>query len=313
MRIAAAFCFMLTVVSVAFSQTPPVPVPYTAGGGLGQQPPPPRPVAPYAICQPTLPRPVPATAFGATDRLEHLLQAAVHLEVAGELDQALHVRRLVAQERHSLLSRLDNQDTDAGPRQVKVQFRAMEISLTRLKELGLEWKRTLINVMERPEVRSPDFGNLVYDDGTALLAMIDTLREKDAVRILAEPTVIATSGRPATFQSDGRITREQADGAEKRVDISTRIDLVPRVPEPDRVQLKFKMAISEPCPGLSQPCVRTVDTDMEMKSGQTHSIRGLLQSSKDRNETVELVIFVTAEIVDPSPTSGVVPYAGTVK
>ncbi len=316
MRIAVALCFMLSVVSVAISREPPVPVPYIAGGGLGQQPPIPRPVAPYATCQPTLSRPVRATAFGATDRLEHLLQAAVHLEVAGELDQARQVRRLVAQERHSLLSRLDRHSPDGGPRQVKVQFRAMEISINRLRELGIEWRHATPTGEEVVTLGKdhPTFGsNRIYDDNTALLAMTETLREEGAARVLAEPTVIATSGRPATFQSRGKITREQVDGSERLVDVGTRIDIVPEVAEPDRIHLKLKIAISEPCPGLSRPSVRRVDTGMKMKSGQTHVLGGLFQYSKARDETVELVILVTSEIVDTSLTADAAPATSAAK
>jgi type II secretory pathway component HofQ len=316
MRIAVTVCFMLTVVSVAFGQDAPPPMPRIAGGAYRPHPPPPRPATPYATSQPKRSEPVPATAFGATDRLEHLLQAAVHLEVAGELDQARQVRRLVAQERHSLLSRLGKQNADAGPRQVKVQFRAMEISINRLRELGIEWKHATPTGEEVVTLGKdhPTFGsNRIYDDNTALVAMTETLREEGAARVLAEPTIIATSGRPATFQSGGKITREQADGSERLVDVGTRIDIVPEVAEPDRIHLQLKIAISEPCPGLSRPSVRRVDTGMEMKSGQTHVIGGLLQRSEDRDEIVEMVILVTSEIVDSSLTADAAPAAGAVK
>ena len=302
MRIVAFACVMLVAVSASIGQEMIGPrphgeaAPYVTGKG-DHQPPIPRP---RSASQPASYASVPASDRGITIRLEHLVEATVHLESAGEVQQAKQVRRLVALEREALANRLRLRKSDSGVRQIKVQFRAMVLSLTRLKELGLEWKPATLNddaMVNRGNEFGPLGGLLTPDVETAFLAMIETLRNDGVVRVLAEPVIVATSGRPASFQSGGSVARVQADEGESLKEVGTQIDLVPAVIEPDRIRLEVKIAVSELVPGAPRPFVRNVDTVLEMKSGQTKVIRGLLTNSKERNEVVETLFLITPEII----------------
>lgn len=167
-------------------------------------------------------------------------------------------------------------------------------------------------------------------------AIIDALTEEDLLTTLAEPNLVALSGETASFLAGGEfpIPISQTNGA-VTVDYKTfgvKLDFTPTVLNDRRISLKVRPEVSQldstasittggvTIPGIS---VRRADTTVELASGQSFAIAGLLQanssntitqvpglgslpiigklfSSKNfQNKKTEIVIIVTPYLVNP--------------
>lgn len=172
--------------------------------------------------------------------------------------------------------------------------------------------------------------------GANINAVIDALSEEGLVTILAEPTLTAVSGETASFLAGGEfpIPVSQALGV-TTIDFKSygvSLNFVPTVMSANHISLHVKPEVSQissqgaiTISGLSIPAltVRRADTTIELGSGQSFAIAGLLQnndsndiqrfpglgdlpvlgtlfrsSSFQRNES-ELMIVVTPYIVRP--------------
>ncbi len=179
------------------------------------------------------------------------------------------------------------------------------------------------------------------NDGRSIQAMIDVLDREGLISILAEPNLTAVSGETASFLAGGEfpIPVKQDDNNSLTVEFKpfgVALDFTPTVLSNDRISLKVRPEISEidpnnsivldglVIPGLS---VRRVETTVEMASGQSFAIGGLLQnnirdmtsqvpglgkipvlgrlfsSSDYQSNKSELVVIVTPYLVKPSDRS----------
>ena len=188
--------------------------------------------------------------------------------------------------------------------------------------------------------------------------IIDALAEEGVVKILAQPNLTAISGQPASFLAGGEFPvpapQAAAGGVTSVITIQFKsfgvhLDFVPTVLSNDRISMKVRPSVSElsdqgaiTLPGnLVIPALteRTAETTIELGSGQSFAIAGLIQANENtnitkfpwlgdlpvlgplfrssffqRNET-ELVIIVTPYIVRPVddatslklPTQGFTP------
>ena len=204
------------------------------------------------------------------------------------------------------------------PRQVLLHVRVMEVSRTKLRALGFDLRCGIVS------------------NGVGGHGFLDTLREHDLAKVLAEPTLVAISGRSASFRAGGEIPVLVA-GALGTNSIEYKpygmeIDFVPRVLEGQRIRLDIRPRISEidaqtktklgkhRVPSLN---VRQVDTGVEMLAGQTFALAGLIQNRvqaerrgvpflsdipylgmpfrhvASRENEIELLITVTPQLVEP--------------
>lgn len=253
--------------------------------------------------------------------------------------------------------RIINRLQVAGPMQVSLHVRVAEMSRDLSKQLGFNW-RALFDVGSfafglltgRPIVgaagqilRSADESNpdsIFLDVGTDsvnLTTVIDALEDEGMISVLAEPNLTAISGETASFLAGGEfpIPVSQDDDTLtiefKRFGVA--LDFTPTVLSEDRINLKVRPEVSElseeasintggiEIPGLS---VRRAETTIELASGQSFAIAGLLQnttrnaidklpglgdvpvlgalfqSSRFQRQETELVIIVTPYIVSPA-------------
>lgn len=177
-------------------------------------------------------------------------------------------------------------------------------------------------------------------NGNSVQAMIDVLDREGLISILAEPNLTAVSGQTASFLAGGEFPIPvKQDGDSISVEFKpfgVALDFTPTVMADDRISIKVRPEISEldpnssivmegmAIPGLS---VRRVETTVEMASGQSFAIGGLLQnnvrdvlsqvpglgslpvlgklfSSTDyQNNKSELVVIVTPYLVRPTDSS----------
>ncbi len=256
-----------------------------------------------------------------------------------------------------------NAITVSGVQQVLLHVKVMEVSRTKLRALGFDFAKLTGNnmiysgisgllqwtteegVIEYTRGASETFDFLVVDSNSSFFGVLEALREDKLMKILAEPTVVAVNGRPASFvvggetpvpvpQSLGTISIEYKK-------FGTQVDFVPIVLGDGRIRLDVKPRVSEidnsvgltlndiTVPGFR---VREVNTEVELQAGQTLAIAGLIQSRDEsvfrglpwisevpylgalfrrvryqRNE-VELLILVTPELVEGMDAHEVPPF-----
>jgi pilus assembly protein CpaC len=172
---------------------------------------------------------------------------------------------------------------------------------------------------------------------TNITALVDALNQEGLLTVLAEPNLVALSGQTASFIAGGEfpIPVSQTNGAIS-VDFKqfgVKLDFTPTVLSDNRISLKVRPEVSEIDPtvsvttgGITVPglSVRRADTTVELASGQSFAIAGLLQSTTNdliyqvpgmgsipilgklfsstnyQNNKTELVIMVTPYIVEPT-------------
>ena len=176
--------------------------------------------------------------------------------------------------------------------------------------------------------------------GTTWTGFIDALKSDGLVKVLAEPTLIALSGHPASFLAGGEFPVPVPQGLGtvaveyKRFGVS--LNFTPIVLADNKINIRVKPEVSEidtttalaltgfVVPGLT---TRTAETVVELADGQSFAIAGLLRdtardahqrypllgdipilgalfSSREfqRNET-ELIIITTPRLVKPLDTA----------
>lgn len=242
-----------------------------------------------------------------------------------------------------------------GVQTVLLHTRLMEVSRTKMRAMGFDWAYlsgqdaivqsvsgivssvaaigngggTGIKAAANETVR---FG--VVDGSSSFFGFLDLLQQKSLIKVLAEPTVVSVSGRPASFSSGGEfpIIVPQSLGTvsiEYR-QFGTRVDYVPMVLGNGKLRLEVRPSVSEidrsrsvSLNGITVPGLRNrwVDTGVEMNAGQTLALAGLIQSRvetenrglpfladlpwvgaafrrvEEQNNEIELLITVTPEFV----------------
>jgi pilus assembly protein CpaC len=179
-----------------------------------------------------------------------------------------------------------------------------------------------------------------HTGNTDIRALIDALNQEGLLTVLAEPNLVALSGQTASFLAGGEfpIPVSQVNGAitVEFKQFGVKLDFTPTVLNDRRISLKVRPEVSQidttasvttggvTVPGLS---VRRADTTVELASGQSFAIGGLLQSNTSdvvsqvpgigslpvlgklfsstnyQNNKTELVIMVTPYIVEPTDPS----------
>jgi len=304
------------------------------------------------------------------------------VRISGFVDQPQHVPQVlrIAEEYYP---KVINDITVSGVQQVLLHVKIMEVSRTKLRRLGFDWTQissnsaivsgvsglagavtagtTSMSWVENPNTgvsypvttltppSSTTSGNETFKfstvDGTnAFLGVLEALREDKLMKILAEPTLVTISGRPASFNVGGEIPilTPQSLGTTsiEYKKYGTQLDFVPIVLGNGKIRLEVRPKVSEIDPALSVvlygvtvPGLRSreVETGVEMKAGQTLAIAGLIQNriesqrrglpwvsevpylgalfrkEENQNNEIELLILVTPELVDPLDPDQVPP------
>lgn len=345
MRSLASVFVLLGMVGVALGQealpiaSDYVPRPSIASAGsiaASQQPP--TPVLPVTV-SPTAASP--AELRG--EKIEHLLKAAEHLQLAGLHEEARKICGRAAQEKAAVAADITalqaeierlRSITQHTP-QVLLKLRILELPLTKIQKLGFDFSRVLSGHVQ------VGLNNLcVLASNDPFFGVLEALRADGLAKVLAEPTLVTVSNRPASYQSGGEfpIPMPQGNGPASLEfkQYGTSIDFVPIVMADQTIRLEFRARISELVPGKTVtiagaevPAIRAfqVDTGAELRSGQTLVLVGPVrrrttddranspataesvkkpeqnrEASEAQVETATLFL-VTPEIVELTPSS----------
>lgn len=257
-----------------------------------------------------------------------------------------------------------------GSTQVNLRVRVAEVSRTVTEELGFNWESFFsfgnfsfgIATGRDALVGTDTFLRaasgaaaipLGYRNGNVdVNAIVDALARDGLVTILAEPNLTAVSGETASFLAGGEfpipVSRRDDEITIEFKKFGVSLDFTPTVMSGGRISMRVRPEVSEltdegavnirnlVIPALS---VRRAETTVELGSGQSFAIAGLLQdntrntvdqvpglgkipvlgalfsSSRFQREETELVIVVTPYLVRPTggpaslrlPTDGYAP------
>lgn len=214
-----------------------------------------------------------------------------------------------------------------GVHTVQLETQIMEVSRTKLRELGIDWGVINGNDAVTQSVSGlltasssaaglgttggETFKVGVVQNSTTFLGVVRALRQNNLVKVLANPTITAVDGRPASFNAGGEIPIVVPAGlgqvAIQYREYGTRVDMVAKVRGEGRIWLEVRPYVSEIDPtrsvtlqGISVPGLRSrfLETGVELQAGQTLALGGLLQM---RTETINTGL----------PFFGDLPYLGT--
>jgi pilus assembly protein CpaC len=141
--------------------------------------------------------------------------------------------------------------------------------------------------------------------------VLDALDQEGLVTLLAEPNLTAMSGETASFLAGGEFPIPVPQGVNNTITIEFKpygvsLDFTPTVLADNRISLKVRPEVSEidttnsiTTSGITVPAltVRRVDTTVELSSGQSFAIGGLLQSN-------------TSDVLSELPGLGTLPVLG---
>jgi pilus assembly protein CpaC len=245
-----------------------------------------------------------------------------------------------------------------GVHQVMLEVRVSEMSRTLLRRLGVNFAADyggafgislLKNLTTLPTSGWPGNPIAVGSSVNAIMhftngagswtAFIDALKEEGLTKVLAEPTLITTSGRTANFLAGGEypIPVPQGTGAGTTITIDYKtfgvgLNFTPTVLSSGKISMEVKPEVSEldftnavAISGYVVPSLTTrrVQTVIELADGQSFAIAGLLndnvrevvtkfpvlgdipilgalfRSTSFQKQETELVIIVTPHLVKP--------------
>ncbi len=295
-------------------------------------------------------------------------------------DRAVNVAAGYVEKRDEIVSLLRVRDAPRPP-QVLLRVRFAEVSRSALTELGTSFftsptgarntlGRTTTGQFPAPgytdlkwtksgfDFGAPvtgaegkftfsDFLNLfLFSEKYDLGMMVRALQSRGLFQSLAEPNVVAESGKEASFLAGGEFPIPIAQGTGGAVSIAVqfkefgvRLNFTPTVIGGDRVHLKVRPEVSMldfnnaiELQGFRIPALSTrrTETELELHSGQTFAIAGLINNTMNstlqkipgigdipilgllfrskaaqKNRT-ELVVMITPEIL-PDRSPGVTP------
>jgi len=235
-----------------------------------------------------------------------------------------------------------------SPEQILLHVEFAEVSKSALREMGAD----LLHVLNPQNLGNLD-SNSTYDitsvsegvvtllvegDGTALGAVLRALRNNGDYHSLAQPNLVTREGEEATFLAGGEFPFPVVQGANSNSvtiewrEYGIRLNFLPNVTNSGNVRLRVAPEVSSldfanglTISGFQIPTIlaRRVETDVELKPGQTLAIGGLMDntitrdidkfpilgdipilgyffsSESIRQNRTELLVLVTPYILDP--------------
>ena len=312
--------------------------------------------------------------YGDARELENLLMTefpeaslrvrplAASVVITGYVPRAELVSRIIRMA-EDYYPQVINNITVGGVQTILLHVKLMEVSRTKLRRIGFDWANFngndsviqhaagLINsyslvpgaqTVASSRGESVAFG--IITEPNSFFGFLDALKQNNLVKVLAEPTLVAQSGRAASFSSGGEfpilVPQSLGTMSIQYRQFGTRVDFVPIVLGNGRVRLEVRPQVSEIDPSRSVtinsttvPGLRSrwVDTAVEMNAGQTLALAGLIQTQieaetrgipwlsdlpwfgaafrhiREQSNEIELLVLVTPEFIDALDPQDVPP------
>jgi pilus assembly protein CpaC len=287
--------------------------------------------------------------------------------VSGHVDDPNQISRII-QIAEDFYPKVINNITIAGVQQVLLKVKVLEVSRVKLRQVGFDFRvqsgqsffqsavSQILGTLpgqspfNQPTlVATPTSDNLhlsfgIVNPNSAFLGFLDMLEQQEVATILAEPNLVAYSGRPASFLSGGQfpIPVPQSLGtiSVQWKSYGTQVNFVPIVLGNGAIRLEVYPSVTEidlthaaVINGQTVPAlkVREANTGVEMRAGQTLALAGLVQTQrqytkravpwvgelpyvgalfrnmKGEDDEVELLLMVTPQLVEAMDPCDVPP------
>jgi len=248
--------------------------------------------------------------------------------------------------------------------QVLLRVRFANVDRSAALSLGINFASTAFN--QQTAVSTQQFSPLSFSQGSNgnmvnyadslnvfmlrpdinLLTTIKALQNKNQLQMLAEPNVLAINGKPASFLAGGEFPVPMVQGGAVGAvtimfrEFGVRLNFTPTVTPRGTIRLQVMPEVSSldysnaiALDGFTIPALATrrVNTEVELSSGQSFVIGGLLdnrttenlnkipglgdiplfgklfQSKVTNKQNTELLVIITPEIVRPIPADQPLP------
>ncbi|SOD93493.1 type II and III secretion system protein family protein [Caenispirillum bisanense] len=222
------------------------------------------------------------------------------LVLSGTVGTARALERAVAMAERYAPGAVTNLLSVAGSQQVMLSVKVAEVRRSLARGIGIKptvfGEDFFVDVLDPLDItRFLGADIMLTASEFAIDLLIDALEEKGAVRVLAEPNLIALSGDTATFLAGGEFPipvaqEDDEDGSTITVvfkQFGVSLAFTPTVLDGDLINLSVAPEVSQidpttsvrisgfTIPGLS---TRRARTTVELRDGQSFAIAGLLQS-----------------------------------
>ena len=281
---------------------------------------------------------------------------------AGKADKVRALAASIAGEAKG--SQVINRMTVATPNQINLQVRIAEVDVNVLKDIGVNWTKIgsdLAFMTNNPASVMGELTNSLrvgHIMGTAASATITALTDEGFITNLAEPNLTAMSGQTASFLAGGEFPvpingSSAATGGFPTITVEYKsfgvsLAFTPTVIDAQHLNLRVRPEVSElstngavsvpltatatvTIPALT---VRRAETSVELASGESFALAGLLQhmstqlvskvpwigdipiigaafrSDRFQRGETDLVVIVTPYLVQPSATRLAAPTDG---
>jgi pilus assembly protein CpaC len=227
------------------------------------------------------------------------------------IEKAADVAGGYVEKKENVVNMLKQQEGVAS-NQVMLRVRFAEVSRSAMQELGASffangYKQDWFGRTAPPGVPSPDFDSergLVFSDFLNIFVfnaekgvggVVKALQNKGLFQSLAEPNLIATNGKEASFLAGGEYPYPvvQSGSNSNAVTIifkefGVRLTFTPTVLGGDLINLKVKPEVSSldfansvQIEGFRVPALATrrTETEVELRDGQTFAIAGLMNNT----------------------------------
>jgi pilus assembly protein CpaC len=217
-------------------------------------------------------------------------------------------------ERDRLQSEIEGLQKAAGlPQQIVVRIQVVELSLTKMRQLGFDVATagradaTMSKILEQLALKptAPTAEFQVVEDASEFQGVIGALTENRLGSVLAEPSIVVVSGRPAFFNVGGELPIPAAPDGKKAIEplhYGTKVDVIAEARGNNRVRLDLRIRISKPdyrhtievansrVPTLK---VKECDTAYELALGQSAVITGFVE------QRTEAIVSDTGQREEP--------------
>jgi pilus assembly protein CpaC len=226
------------------------------------------------------------------------------------IEKAADVAAGYVEKKDNVVNMLKQQEGVAS-NQVMLRVRFAEVSRSAMQELGATlfahgYKSEWIGRTAPPGVPAPEFddGKMIFSDFLNLFvfnakeglgAAVRALQNKGLFQSLAEPNLIATNGKEASFLAGGEYPYPvvQSGASSNSITImfkefGIRLNFTPTVLGGDLINLKVRPEVSSldfanavVLDGFRVPALSTrrTETEVELRDGQTFAIAGLMNNT----------------------------------
>lgn len=273
--------------------------------------------------------------------------------LSGPVSSAFVARRALELAEGSGAILIDDLQTPA-PSQILLQVRFAEVSRTALEGMGNQ----VVDVLNPHKITEDgDWRGETNSEGTIELSLIKSdshlrtlikaFRETGDFRSLAEPTLLALDGQPASFLAGGEFPFPSVQGGQTSNAVTVewrefgvRLNFTPTITNIGNIRLALAPEVSSldfagglTLSGVQVPSIlsRRAETEVELREGQHLAIAGLLdrsiqenirklpllgdipilgalfRSTEERQQLTELLVIVSPRIVEPADVAPELP------